>query len=419
MPNSPAGMDRIRVLKRIDALKPELVAFTKDFCRIATVNPPGNQYLTCMRFLEKKLRALGMKPRLLRVPPKVQAKLVPGQDAFPRYNLIARWDVGAKKTLHYTGHYDVVPPTSGWKTDPFAPCVRGDKLIGRGTVDMKACDAASIYAVQALMESKVTPPWNLELSFTADEETGGYAGLGWVVKSKAIRPDAAVLLEGGAGEHIGYAHRGVLWLNVTVIGKAAHASNPKNGINALEKACNLIRELQTLEAVYAKRRSRFVANKMARRPTMMIGGVSGGGGKINTIPDRFSFSIDRRLLPEDDIAEVKAEIMQVIKRAQRKDKDLKVEVDYPLYVAPGWTDPKAAILRVARAAHTAVTGQKNSLRMTGGFTDMHWLTNDGKVPTVGYGCAGAGAHADFEWVSIRSIVDTCKVYAEIALRMPQ
>ncbi|MCW8129312.1 MAG: ArgE/DapE family deacylase [Planctomycetota bacterium] len=419
MPASRPGPDRLRVQKRIEALKPDLVAFTKDFCRIATVNPPGNQYLACAKFLEKKLHALGMKTRLLRVPPKVQAKLVPGLDKYPRYNLIARWDVGAKKTLHYTGHYDVVPPTSGWKTDPFAPYVRGDKLIGRGTVDMKACDAASIFAVQALMDCKVTPPWNLELSFTADEETGGYAGLGWVVKSKAIKPDAAVLLEGGSGEQIGYAHRGVLWLNVTVIGRAAHASNPKAGINALEKACALIRELQTLEPVYAKRRSRFQANKMARRPTMMIGGVSGGGGKINTIPDRFTFSIDRRLLPEDDLAAVKAEIMRVIARAQRKDKDLKVEVAYPLYVAPGWTDPQAAILKAARAAHTAVTGRKNGLRMTGGFTDMHWLTNDGKVPTVGYGCGGAGAHSDFEWVGIRSMVETCKIYAEIALRMPR
>jgi len=409
--------DRLRVQAEIKKRQRELVEFTKAFCRFGTVNPPGHLYLECVRFLDKKLKSLGLKTRILRVPPKVQAKLVPGLDAYPRYNIVARWDTGAKKTLHYTGHYDVVPPTSGWQTDPFAPFVKGDKLIGRGTVDMKACDAAAIFAVQALKACGVTPKWNIELSFTADEETGGYAGLGWTVKSKQIKPDAAVLLEGGSGENIGYAHRGVLWLNVTVFGKAAHASNPKNGVNALEKACTLIRELQTLDKIYAKRRSRFHAQPMARRPTLMIGGVSGGGNKINTIPDRFSFSIDRRLLPEENLGKVKAEIMAVIKRAQRKDRELQVEVAYPLYVAPGWTDERAEILKVTQAAYKAVTGQPSKFRMTGGFTDMHWLTNDAKVPTVGYGCKGAGAHADFEWVSIQSMIETCQVYAEIAMRM--
>lgn len=417
MPRLAASGTHAKVQARIDKLKPELLEFTKRFCRFGTVNPPGNLYLECVRFLEKKLRSLGLKTRILRVPPKIQSKLVPGLNAYPRYNLIARWDVGAKKTLHYTGHYDVVPPTSGWKTDPFDPRVRGDKLIGRGSVDMKSSDAAAIFAVQALMESGVRPAWNIELSFTADEETGGYAGLGWVVKSKAIRPDAAVLLEGGSGDQIGYAHRGVLWLNLTVIGKAGHAANPKNGVNALEKACGLIRELQTLDAVYARRKSRFRAGKMARRPTLMIGGVSGGGGKVNTIPDRFSFTIDRRLLPEENLAKVKAEIMKVVKRAQKHDKDLKVKVEQLLYVQPGWTKLGAPILRVAKAASRAVTGQPSRYRMTGGFTDMHWLTNDGKVPTVGYGCRGGGAHSDFEWVSIASMVEMCKVYAEIALRM--
>ena len=175
----------------------------------------------------------------------------------------------------------MVPPTSGWSRDPFKPVVKGNKLYARGSSDMKGCDTAAIFAIQALMESGQVPPCNIECSFTADEETGGYAGLGHLVRSKAIRPDAAVLLEGASGDTLGYAHRGVLWLNITVIGKPGHGSNPKNGINALEKACGLIGELKSLEKIYAKRRSAFRAGRMARRPTLMIGGVSGGGGKIS------------------------------------------------------------------------------------------------------------------------------------------
>ena len=118
-----------------------------------------------------------------------------------------------------------------------------------------------------------------------------------------------------------------------------------------------------LERVYAGRRSAFRANKVARRPTLMIGGVSGGGGKINTIPDNFTFSIDRRLLPEENVAAVKREFQQCIRRARAKDKDLKVSVAYPLYVESGSTKPKAKIIRTAQEAHRAVTGRRSNLRM--------------------------------------------------------
>ncbi len=371
-----------------------------------------------MRFLERKLKkSLQMKTRILQVPKATQEKWVPGSQAYPRYNLVARWDVGAKKTLHFTGHYDVVPPTAGWKTDPFKPVVKGNKIIGRGSGDMKASNTAALFAVQALKAKGFTPPWNIELSFTADEETGGYAGLGHLVKTKAIRPNAGVLLEGGGGDIIGYAHRGVLWIHITVLGKPGHGSNPRGGINALEKACFLIAELKKLERVYAGRRSKLLGNKIGRRPTLMIGGLASGGAKENTIPDRFTFSIDRRLLPEENLATVKAEILAVIEAAKRKDKELQVKVTYPLHVEPGQTDPKEHICTVARAAHRAIMGRSSKFRMSQGFNDMHWLTNNGKVPTIGYGVTGGGAHSDFEYAHISSLVETAKIYAEIALRI--
>lgn len=414
---SKATLLNPKLSRAIERLKPDMVDFLKRYVAIGTVNPPGENYLTCVRFLEGRLKKLGLKTKIVCVPKKAQAKLAPGLDDYPRYGLIARWDVGARKTLHYTGHYDVVPPTSGWHSDPFKPFVKGKKLFGRGSSDMKASGSAIIHVVNAMQTCAVVPPWNIELSFTPDEETGGRAGLGYLVKSKAIKPDAAVLCEGGSGDNICYAHRGVLWLDITVLGKPGHASNPKNGINALEKACFLIGELKKLERVYAKRTSSFMAAKFARRPTLMIGGVSGGGGKTNTIPDRFHFTIDRRLLPEEKLSKVKAEIMAVIRSAQAKDKKLKVKVAYPLHVEPGWTDPSEPICRVALEAHRAVTRRRGRFQMTGGFTDMHWLTNDGKVPTVGFGVQGGGAHADDEYALIPSMVEAAKVYAEIALRM--
>ena len=149
----------------------------------------------------------------------------------------------------------------------------------------------------------------------------------------------------------------------------------------------------------------------------MLGGVCGGGGKTNTIPDRFSFTIDRRLNPEDRLADVKAELLDVVRRAHRRDRKLKVAVDWPLYVPPGWTPPAAPIARVAAAACQAVTGKAVNFRMTAGFTDLHFLTRDGRVPTIGYSAGGAGGHSDFEYIKLSDLLAGAKVYAEIALRM--
>jgi succinyl-diaminopimelate desuccinylase len=405
------------VAGRIDGLRDEMLAFLVELCRIDTVNPPGNRYEECVGFLEKKLRGMGLATRVLRVPRGEQLRLVPGSAGYPRPMVVGRWDVGAKRTLHFTGHYDVVPATSGWRTDPFEPVIKGKRIYGRGTVDMKGSDVAGIYAIEAMRKAGVTPPWNIEVSFTPDEETGGYAGLGWLVGSGHVKADAAVLCEGGSKERIGYAHRGVLWANVIVIGKSGHASNPKNGINALEKAVPLIEGFQKLAGEYAKRKTGFKVEKAKLRgPTLMMGGISGGGSKTNTIPDRFMFTIDRRLNPEDKVGAVKGEIMGVVRAAQKKDKELKVKVEYPLHVEPGWTDEREAICRVAAEAVRGVWRKRPVFRMSLGFNDMHFLTRAG-VPTVGYGVAGGKAHADGEYMEIPSMLATAKVYAGIAMRM--
>ena len=408
------------VLRRLEKLRKPMVDFAVKFCSIDTTNPPGRNYLACCKFLDAKLKSMGFASRIMKVPPAVQEKVLPDSADHPRYNVVGLWDVGAKRTLHLTGHFDVVPPTSGWKTDPFKPVLAGNRIIARGANDMKGSISAAIFAVQAIKQAGVRPPWNIEFSFTADEETGGELGLGYLVKAGKIAPDAGVLLEGAGGGTVGYAHRGVLWLDVTVIGKSGHACVPSFGINALELACGLIEELQVLKKRYAKRPTAFrMAKPSYKPPTLMIGGISGGGGKVNTIPDRFHFTIDRRISPEEKFSAVKAEIMAVIRQAQKRNRRLKVKVAQLLHVPPGWTALDAPICKIAASACHAVRGAKPTFRMTPGFTDMHWLTQNGKVPTVLYGAGGGGgAHADKEFTIIPEMIKGAKVLIEIALRMP-
>jgi succinyl-diaminopimelate desuccinylase len=405
--------------RRIERLERSMVAFAARFCSIPTVNPPGQDYERCCEFLAAKLGALGLRTRIVRPPAALQAEVLPDSEDFPRPSVVARWDVGAERTLHFTGHYDVVPPTAGWRTDPFKPVIKGRRLIARGADDMKGANAAAIFAVQALRASRITPPWNLELSFTPDEETGGQLGLGYLVRSGQVRPDAAVLCEGGSGTALGYAHKGVLWLDVTVLGRPAHACNPRAGVNALEGACFLIGQLKTLEKAYATRSTAFRMDRAAaKRPTLMIGGVAGGGGKVNTIPDRFHFTIDRRLLPEEKVSAVRSEILAVIRRACRRRPSLRARVRTLLHVPPGFSDLEAEICRIAAAAVRDVHGKRARFRMSAGFTDMHFLTQEARVPTVMYGTRGAGAHADNEYCRIDSMREAARFYARLALGMP-
>ncbi len=417
--NSSLTTDRSRFDKALKAKERHLIQFVTDFCAIPTVNPPGAEYERCVKFLEKKLRSIGLKTWILRTPEKELRKLVPGwSKEYPRASVMARWDVGATRTLLLTGHYDVVPPTAGWSTDPFKPVIRGGKMYARGTADMKGSDAAAIFMVEAMRDAGITPPCNIELAFTPDEETGGYPGLGWLAKSRAIKADAAILLEGGSGLNVGYAHRGVLWANVTVHGKPAHASRPKDGINALEQAIPLIQQFKALEKIYAGRSTRYnVSNKSPKHPTIMIGGVSGGGSKINTVPDVFRFSIDRRLNPEDDVQDVKRELLDALKQAKRRDRRLRADIDFPLVVDSGHTDPKHPLCQIGLDAARAVLKKKPKLTMTVGFLDMHFLTNDLGIPTLGYGVSGGNYHADNEYVELKSLTTAAQFYAEVALRL--
>ena len=148
--------------------KKEIEALTQALCGFATVNPPGENFEACARFLQKTANDLGLRSRMVNVPRAyIREHLPPECWPYPRYNVIARWNVGAEKTLHFNSHFDVVPATEDWRTPPFAPVVERGRLYGRGTCDMKGCLAASLFAVAALKECGRIPPCNLEFSFTA------------------------------------------------------------------------------------------------------------------------------------------------------------------------------------------------------------------------------------------------------------
>ncbi|MCY3666793.1 MAG: M20 family metallopeptidase [Gemmatimonadetes bacterium] len=406
---------KARVHQYIGEHREELLGSLQTLVRVDTTNPPGRNYRAMTDALLERCQGLGLQAKVHRVPDQ-EVRRVLGSDEFPRYNLIARWDAGRSQTVHFNAHYDVVPCAGQWKFgDPFEPGLAGDALYGRGSGDMKGAIAALLMAVEALKETGAEPAFNIECSFTADEETGGQLGAGWIVNKGLVNADFAVVCEGAAGTQVGCGHNGVLWLEVELTGKAAHASSPEQGVNAFEAMASVVQKLQAYKRkLNAPQRCYEDFDGRSRNPTLNIGGTfSGGeGDKVNTVPAYARFSLDRRLVPGEQLATVERELRRAVERAA----DPPCRVAAPLRIEPCVVDAEHALPRAFAQAVQAVRRRTASYRLSSGFTDLHYFAIDGGLPGIGYGVKGERAHGVDERVRVRDLALTARTYAEFMLR---
>ena len=397
----------------------QLVRNLQEMVRIGTVNPPGREYRAMVDQLAARCQGLGLCTRIHRVPDDEVCR-VTGSAEYPRYNLVARLDAGRAQTVHFNAHYDVVPCAGRWRFgSPFDPGLAAGALYGRGSGDMKGSIAALLMAVEALVATDAEPAFNIECSFTADEETGGELGAGWIVGQGLVDADFAVVCEGAAGTQVGCGHNGVLWLEVTINGKSAHASRPEQGINAFEAMAGVVRHLQDYKGKLCEYRRRYVDfDGHIRNPTLNIGGVfSGGAGdKINTVPERARFSLDRRLVPGERLAAVERDLRRAVKRAIDAQEISSYAICAPLRIEPCVVDADHALPNAFARALQAVRRRGAGYRVTSGFTDLHYFVVEGGMPGIGYGVKGEHAHGVDERVRVRDLLLTARTYAEFMLR---
>jgi succinyl-diaminopimelate desuccinylase len=401
----------------IDAHAGDLVALLQRLIHLPTVNPPGDHYDAITRLLADELAASGLRTRRFTISRALLKKHLPaGQHGFPRYNVLGKLAArGARKTLHFNAHYDVVPVSGMWRHGgPFSGSVERGWIYGRGTADMKGSHASLLLALRALQAAGVAPKMNIEVSFTADEETDSELGAGWLVKHAPIKPDYAIVMEGGEGNGICCGHNGVVWLNVTVHGRAAHGSRPDHGVNALEKMSALVGALDACKRLLAKRT--FTApDGTVKIPTLNIGGVfsSGEGGKINTVPALARFSIDRRVLPNETVAAAERELRTFLTQAAKAIPQCRITIEKVSENHPCFTSPTHPFFSAMADCVTRVRKQKSVFRTSYGFNDMHFFSHHLKIPTLGYGPGGDRCHAVDERASIRELVASAKIYAEL------
>ncbi|GAB3191019.1 M20 family metallopeptidase [Hydrogenophaga aquatica] len=305
----------------IDAHFDEQVRFLQELVRVPTDTPPGNNAPHAERTAEL-LQAFGFDAEKHAVP--TQAVKDYGLESIT--NLIVRRRYGDGRTVALNAHGDVVPPGEGWTHDPYGGEVVDGQMFGRATAVSKSDFSTFTFAVRALESLGLPLKGGVELHFTYDEEFGGEMGPGWLLQQGLTKPD--LMIAAGFSYQVVTAHNGCLQLEVTVQGEMAHAAIPDSGTDALQGAVHILQALYQLNAEYKKTTSKVEG---ITHPYLNVGQIS-GGTNTNVLPGKVVFKLDRRMIPEENPAEVEASIRRVIEEAAasfappRGGKQLKVDV---------------------------------------------------------------------------------------------
>ena len=347
--------------------------------RVPSDKPPGD----CAPHAEaaaKLLEAMGFAVERHAVPQDAVA----ANGMVSCTNLVVRVRFGSGKgpVIALNAHGDVVPPGRNWTADPYGAEVRDGYMYGRGVAVSKSDFATYAFALRALQDAAARGAQldgTVELHFTYDEEAGGAIGPGWLLAQKISAPDYA--FSAGFSYGITTAHNGCLHLEVEVTGKSGHAAEPEKGVDALEAATGLLADLYALRGTYSTTRSAIAG---IASPTLVVGLIK-GGINTNVVPDNVTFRIDRRIIPEENPAEVEATLTRQIHEFARRWPAVKVTVKRILLAVPfvpiaGQDKLVAALQRHGRA----IIGEDLRTHGVPIYTDARLYTTAG-VPAVLYG----------------------------------
>ncbi|TCO71997.1 acetylornithine deacetylase/succinyl-diaminopimelate desuccinylase family protein [Rhodovulum euryhalinum] len=402
----------------------DLVALTQDLIRFPTLNPPGRQYREICDYLAARLAAGGFGVELIR------ATGAPADsEAHPRWNLVARHEGagGPGECVHFNGHHDVVEVGHGWSVDPFGGEVRDGRVYGRGACDMKGGLAAAIIAAEAFVETCPDYRGAVEISATADEESGGYGGVAWLAERGWFDPTRVqhvIIPEPLNKDRICLGHRGVWWAEIETKGRIAHGSMPFLGDCAVRHMGAVLAEMEaTLFPLLAGKHTEMpVVPDGARNSTLNINAIHGGapeqapdytGLPAPCVPDRCRITIDRRFLIEEDIGEVKAEVRAMMERVRAGRPGFDYEIRELFEVLPTMAEPDAPVVQAVARAIETVLGRPPDFVVSPGTYDQKHIDRIGRLKNcIAYGPGILDlAHQPDEWVGIDDMVDAARVMA--------
>jgi acetylornithine deacetylase len=377
-----------------DAMQQDLIELTSRLVAIDSVNPslvPGGAgEAEIAGFVAGWAREAGL-----------EAELLSGTPGRPSVVVRAR-GTGGGRTLMLCAHMDTVSVEG--MTDPFEPRVEGDRLWGRGAYDMKAGLAAALVACREAARRGLAG--DVVVAAVADEE---HASLGVQEVLESVSADFAVVTEPTELEVV-VAHKGFVWAEIEVQGRAAHGSRHWLGEDAIVKMGPILTRLGELDVSLGEREHELLGRGSVHAS------VISGGAELSSYPARSVLGLERRTLPGDTAADVERELESLLDACRRADHDLRAEQRTLLVRAPFEVDRNSQIVEVVRTAAMDVLGSPPPIGGASYWADAAFISAAG-IPTVMFGPGGEGAHAVEEWVSVSDTVAVTQTLVKAAAQL--
>jgi len=364
--------------------KKRLITLTQQLVRINSQNPPGDEYRIA-HFIKDYLARLGLKPRIYEFKNR-------------RSNVVVKLEGRNKKhSLLLTPHLDTVPAGYNWQLGPFSATIHKGKLYGLGATDCKGNLACALEAINSIVEDKVVLNYVLILAATADEESGSELGLISLLDKGILNPDAALVLDSDDFDIV-VTQKGLIHLKVKLQGKKAHGAYPWLGINAIDAAIEILKELKSHKWA-------FIKNKYLKAPTLNIGTIK-GGDKVNIVADWCEFELDFRFLPGMSEEKVIRKIKEIVSKHSKK---FKIEIE-GIQKSYGIDrhHPLVSFLTQAMRninVNPAIKGSEGATTIT--------FFQEKNIPAIAWGFGSEGcAHTANEYAKVDNLYKGAKVLEE-------
>jgi acetylornithine deacetylase len=379
----------------------ESTRLLRDLVALPSVNPMGRDLTgpdiyehRVTSYLESFFRDLGV--------PYERQTVVPLRD-----NILARWEQpGARRTVLFEAHQDTVP-TDHMTIDPFAATIESGRLYGRGACDIKGGMAAMLAAFARLVREKPAGAANVIMACSVDEEHT-FLGVQRMVRD-GLRADGAIVAE-PTNLRIVHTHKGAARWHVMTPGRACHSSSPEQGVNAIYRMGRLLTAIEKYAAsLRASKSDRYLGP-----PTLSVGRIE-GGTSVNTVPDRCSIEVDRRLIPGEETTTTLADFAAFLQHADG--------IGFPFECSQPWINlpplpadgPPGKSEWVAHVGEIldAALGRHERIAVPYG-TDASTLAQAG-IPSVVFGPGDiAKAHTCDEWVPLDEVDQASEILYRLA-----
>ena len=369
--------------------KSRLIKLTQEVIAFNSENPPGNEWALA-QFIIKDMKSCGLEVKTYSYEkrrPNIVATL---KGTLPRKQ-------AAREAILITPHFDTVPIGKGWKFKPLGGQIHQGKIYGRGASDDKGNLTSCMEAMRSLAEDGVKLRKDVIMAATVDEETGSHAGIIPLLEKKVLQPALALVMDSDEFYTI-IAQKGLIHSRIQIFGKKAHGAYNWRGVNAIERATEVIRKIKALRWTYKK-------HPLLRGPTTNIGVIK-GGDKVNMVADFCEFALDLRYVPGMNPKSILRRLRATARAVTPKFKIIIDDLQLPYMIAP--THPAVKLyLKTARAMKcpAAVKGSEGATVVT--FFRKHGIP----AFATGYGARGT-AHTTDEYVRVNTLYRGTKLLEE-------